>query len=139
MPIIQYDGDGDKKVEEKANSLTLLEISVKNNIPHTQACRGNARCSTCRIIVLEGFESLSPPTEAEITLARKKGFANNIRLACQAKVNSDVKIRPLILDNDDIKIAMGEKEGSTGDEQKVAILFSDIRGFTSLSENGLTL
>ena len=38
---------------------TILEASLRAGIPHAHACGGRARCSTCRIWVLEGLEYCS--------------------------------------------------------------------------------
>ncbi|GIX40665.1 MAG: hypothetical protein KatS3mg129_0398 [Leptospiraceae bacterium] len=64
---------------------TILEISLENHIPHAHACGGNAKCSTCRVMIISGMENLSEPSIIENHLAQKKGFGRNIRLACQTK------------------------------------------------------
>ncbi|HMY47384.1 MAG TPA: 2Fe-2S iron-sulfur cluster-binding protein, partial [Leptospiraceae bacterium] len=71
----------DCTVEETDSSLSLLQISLKHEIPHTHVCGGNARCSTCRILVLKGAENLEPRNEAETALALRKGFTDDIRVA----------------------------------------------------------
>ena len=40
--------------------LSLLEISRLNNIPHASVCGGRARCSTCRVRVVEGLADQPP-------------------------------------------------------------------------------
>lgn len=127
----------DKIVTEENLSLSLLEISLKNQIPHIHACGGNARCSTCRVIILENLENVKPRNEKESKLAASKGFEENIRLACQTQITGNTKLRRLVIDKEDIDIAISEKGETTGREKKVAILFSDIRGFTSFSEKAL--
>ncbi|MCR9141090.1 MAG: 2Fe-2S iron-sulfur cluster-binding protein [bacterium] len=116
---------------------TLLEISLANEIPHTHACGGHARCSTCRVLVLEHPENLTPPTEAERELARRKGLEPGIRLACQACPTGPVRVRRLVIDREDAEIAIAEGAPSSGREQHVAVLFSDLRGFTAVTENML--
>ena len=32
--------------------LSVLEASLRNNVPHASVCGGRARCSTCRIRVI---------------------------------------------------------------------------------------
>lgn len=127
----------DKIVSEENLNSSLLEISLKNEIPHVHACGGNARCSTCRVIILENLENAKPRNEAELKLAAIKGFEENIRLACQTYITGDIKLRRLVMDKEDIEIAISEKSETTGREKKIAILFSDIRGFTSFSEKAL--
>lgn len=115
---------------------TILDISLKNGIPHIHECGGRARCSTCRVIVLDGAENLGPRNSAEETLAKNKNFEDNIRLACQTRVLGPARIRRLVLDLTDADIAQSTS-GPGGHEEKLAILFSDIRDFTPFSERQL--
>ena len=135
MHKIEYDQE--ITIEEAQSQLSILEISNKNQIPHTQACNGHGRCSTCRVMILENPQNLSEPCEIESKMIQKKGFENNIRLACRAKVGGDIKIRRLVRDETDIVLALADSGESTGKEKKVAILFSDIRNFTNFSEKNL--
>ncbi len=38
---------------------SLLKASLNAGIPHFHACGGKAKCSTCRVLVLEGDQHLS--------------------------------------------------------------------------------
>lgn len=134
--MIKIDYENEKTVDVDNEDMTILEISSLNGIPHVCACGGNARCSTCRVIILENHENVFPPNEAEKNLARKKGFESNIRLACQTKLKGSVKLRRLVLDESDVRLAATDKE-TTGKVKKLAIMFTDIRDFTSFSENNL--
>ena len=117
---------------------TILEASLAAGIPHTHACGGHARCSTCRVMVLEGLQRCSPRTAAEEKLARHLGFDCSVRLACQTRVVGNVSVRRLVLDCEDETLAKEAAHdvarGSAGDERTVAILFADIAGFTAFSE-----
>ncbi|MCC5816181.1 MAG: 2Fe-2S iron-sulfur cluster binding domain-containing protein [Leptospira sp.] len=135
---ICYQGD-DKEIESSSNQ-TILELSLENDIPHVHICGGKARCSTCRVIVLEGLENCLPRTPEESKLANTKGFPPEVRLACQTKINGKAKIRRLVFDEEDSSEAIHEgKHGLniTGTEVEAAVLFSDIRSFTSFSEKNL--
>lgn len=127
----------EKSVEVSEKGQRVLDISLANGIPHTHVCGGNARCSTCRIIVLEGGQNLTPPAQEELTLAARKGFPPDIRLACRAEVQGDVTIRRLVFDQDDIQEIIATSIRTTGRELNAAVLFSDIRGFTTFSERHL--
>lgn len=127
----------DVTVQEDQQGLTLLQISEKHNIPHMHVCGGMARCSTCRVMVVEHPENLTPPTAAEKRLAEKLGFEAGIRLACQARAVGPVTVRRLTLDDEDASLDCSVQQHMTGREAKLAILFSDIRGFTSFSEKAL--
>jgi ferredoxin len=55
-------------------------------------CGGNARCTTCRVEVLEGDPG--PMGELERNrLAMEAELADNVRLSCQIHPNSDLKVR----------------------------------------------
>ena len=55
-------------------------------------CGGNARCTTCRVEILEGDPA--PKGELEQNrLAMEADLADNVRLSCQIRVNSDLKVR----------------------------------------------
>ena len=131
----------DRKEIEVANNATILETSLNAGIPHAHACGGHARCSTCRVLIMDGLDQCLPRNSAEQRLAQRLHFSSNIRLACQTKIGGDVKLRRLVLDAEDIEltsqIKAGAIGGSVGQEKKVAILFSDIRGFTTFSEHNL--
>src|SRR5882724_6188051 len=55
-------------------------------------CGGNARCTTCRVELIEGDAGTMGALEQE-RLAREIGLAPNIRLSCQVRVESDLKIK----------------------------------------------
>ncbi|TGK18610.1 guanylate cyclase [Leptospira fluminis] len=132
--LILFENDREISIDSDE---TLLQISLAEGIPHVHACGGNARCSTCRVLVLEGGEHLSRRTEKESTLAERKGFPENVRLACQTKAFGDVKLRRLVIDDSDLILASSFSGKVSGKEKAITILFSDIRGFTSFSESHL--
>jgi 2Fe-2S ferredoxin len=53
-------------------------------------CGGKGRCTTCKMIVLRGFENLSVLTESEKRYRLLKRLAENERLACQSHASGDV-------------------------------------------------
>jgi ferredoxin, 2Fe-2S len=62
---------------------TLLEHDV--DIEH--ACEKQAACTTCHVILREGYDSLEPPEEKEEDLLDKAwGLEATSRLSCQAKI-----------------------------------------------------
>jgi adenylate cyclase len=136
MPQIYYLPD-EKTVETDADEC-ILAASLTAGIPHTNVCGGNARCSTCRVMILDGLEYCSPRTEKELALAEHLNFCPSIRLACQTKITGDVNLRRLVLDDADVELTSQLKKGvptsSVGEEKEVAILFADIRGFTNFAE-----
>ncbi len=128
----------DDQLVEAMEGESILRAGLYFGIPHVFVCGGNARCSTCRIRVLEGLESCLPRTRAEQELADKLGFPEDVRLACQTKARGDLKVRRLVLDIFEIEaIERQVLVGSHGEEKNLAILFADIRGFTKFSERML--
>ena len=118
-------------------SETILEADLKADIPHAHACGGRAKCSTCRIIILKGLENCSPRTELEQVIASRLGFSAEVRLACQTKPQGDVAFRRLVLNETDLHIAsqlLKKRTGPVGESKPIAVLFSDIRGFTTLAQ-----
>ncbi|HEY9284943.1 MAG TPA: adenylate/guanylate cyclase domain-containing protein [Pyrinomonadaceae bacterium] len=130
--------DPDEKKVEAGDSDTVLAASLRAGIPHAHACGGNARCSTCRVSVESGLEHCAPREERERALAERLHFSPEVRLACQTTVRGDVSVRRLVLDEEDVELTArmtaGSAPASLGEEKEIAILFADIRGFTSLSE-----
>ena len=55
-------------------------------------CGGNARCTTCRVEVLEGEPGPMGDLERN-RLAVESELAPNVRLSCQIHVNNDLKVR----------------------------------------------
>lgn len=139
MPHITFVNERTVEVPE---GTTVLQASLQNGIPHTRVCGGNARCSTCRVAVLTGLANCSPRNEKEQAMATLRNFSPAVRLACQTTVSGDVTVRRLVLDDEDIALVRGEIAQPTeptdvGQESNLAILFCDIRNFTSFSERQL--
>jgi adenylate cyclase len=136
MPTITY-LPGNRSVESEEGE-SILQTSLRLNIPHTHLCGGHARCSTCRIIILEGLENCSQRNDLEQNLANRLNFTPQIRLACQTNISGQVKLRRLVLDAKDEELTSQMLPDSTpfyaGNEKKIAILFADIRNFTTFSE-----
>ncbi len=125
---------GERCVEVHAGD-KLLDISQHYHIPHMCVCGGIARCSTCRVDILDGLNNCAPRTEAETQVALAKNFPPNIRLACQTQVQGPVRLRRLVLDDTDAEEAM--QRNTIGKERKLAVLFCDVRAFTPFVENNL--
>lgn len=116
---------------------TILAATLRAGIAHAHACGGQAKCSTCRIWILDGLEACEARTEAELALTEPLGFGPEIRLACQTKVSGDVRFRRLVLDEADLEITsqLARKHyGSCGESKDIVVLFCDIRDFTGFSE-----
>ena len=67
---------------------TLLKALQAQGHDWMHACGGKGRCTTCRIIVLQGLEHFGPLTEAEIRYRSWGRLQDNERLACQCTLES---------------------------------------------------
>ncbi len=123
---------------ETAESETILQAMLRCGVLQPHVCGGKARCSTCRLLVLAGLENCSPRSPKEQRIAEKLRFPPNIRLACQTHISGPVKIRRLIIDDEDIEfnsLSFPENHlGVVGVEKGIVILFADIQGFTAFAE-----
>ena len=128
----------DNKTIEASPDNTILEATLKANINHMHVCGGNARCSTCRVYILEGLGNCQPRNQKERQLGEKLQLPQNIRLACQTKISGDIAIRRPVVDDVDVKIIskqFGDKSGTKlGQEKDLAILFTDIVNYTQFAE-----
>src|SRR5437773_12465164 len=87
----------DQRSIEASISESILSASLRAGIPLTNECRGNARCSTCRVLVLNGLECCSPRNEKEQALAAQLHFGERVRLACQTTITGHVTLRRLVV------------------------------------------
>lgn len=118
--------------------LSILEISRLNNIPHASVCGGRARCSTCRIRVIEGPADQPPADANELKVLKRVGAPANVRLACQFRPETDLTITTLLpAVTADTVNGLVDKY-FWGVEQDVTVMFCDLRGFTRLSQQRLS-
>jgi 2Fe-2S ferredoxin len=92
LPHPEYCPAGD--TIEAAPGTSLCEAMLENGIAIEHACEMSCACTTCHVVVKEGFESLGEMDEAEEDLLdRAWGLTPTSRLSCQAIVsNRDVTI-----------------------------------------------
>ncbi len=66
---------------------TICDAAQENNIEIEHACEKSCACTTCHVIVREGFDSLEEATELEEDYLDKAwGVEPDSRLSCQAVV-----------------------------------------------------
>ncbi|CAD0183791.1 Adenylate cyclase 1 [Ruegeria sp. THAF57] len=117
--------EGPEVVAEKG--MTLLEISQANGIPHTALCGGKGRCTTCRVIVEDGAEKLPAPSDVEARSLAAVSAPDGARLACQIRPTEPITAFRMFRPDGGRQRA----HASQGQERKLAVLFLDMRGFTS--------
>ncbi len=66
---------------------TVLDVALKNGIAIEHACEKSCACTTCHVIIREGFDSLDESDELEDDMLDKAwGLEPESRLGCQAKI-----------------------------------------------------
>ena len=91
MPIVTVEGE---KSFEVAPATKLVLAIEDAGIAVMHRCGGNARCTTCRVQVVEGDPGPMSEVERE-RLAREGSLGPDIRLSCQIRVETDLKVRVL--------------------------------------------
>lgn len=71
----------------------VIEISEKVGSGIIYGCR-ECDCGSCMMKVEEGWNNLSDPSVLEDKVLRENMAGRRYRLACQAQVVGDVKVRP---------------------------------------------
>jgi adenylate cyclase len=118
--------------------LSVLEASLRYNVPHASVCGGRARCSTCRIRVIGDSESLPAPSEREAFVLDRVGAGDpSIRLACQLRPIDDLSFFQLFLPHAMSANAHASHPHRIGQERYLVSMFVDMRGSTQLAEKQL--
>ena len=92
LPHQELCPDGD--VIEAKNGDSICDTLLKNHIDIEHACDKVCACTTCHVIVREGFDTLPPSDDLEDDMLDKAwGLSPKSRLSC-----------PSIIQNDDITI-----------------------------------
>lgn len=77
----------DGAVLEAKKGESILDVALKNDITIEHACEKSCACTTCHIIVREGFDSIKESDELEDDMLDKAwGLEPDSRLGCQALV-----------------------------------------------------
>jgi 2Fe-2S ferredoxin len=77
----------DGAVIDAQKGVSICDTLLHHGIEIDHACEKSCACTTCHVILRQGFESLSEATEAEEDLLDKAwGLEPTSRLSCQALV-----------------------------------------------------
>jgi ferredoxin len=91
MPKIEaITATGTQAIEAPAGKKLVLVLEDAG-IDILHRCGGNARCTTCRVEILEGDPGEMGELERN-RLAMEAELADNVRLSCQIRVNGDLKV-----------------------------------------------
>src|SRR5260370_11821052 len=130
---------GNGRTVRVPKGLSVLEASLRNNVPHASICGGRARGSTSRIRVISDCSSLPAPSKREAFLLNpvwaRGGPAP--RLACQLRPEADLSFFQIFMPH--VTVASLRKAGSVriGQERYLVSMFVDMRGSTTLAEQRL--
>jgi 2Fe-2S ferredoxin len=77
-------------VIEAEPGTTICDAALEHGIEIEHACEKSCACTTCHVIVREGFDSLDEASEAEEDLLDKAwGLEPESRLSCQARLGNE--------------------------------------------------
>ncbi len=100
MPTVTIEGFGATSCDPGRRLVLCIEDA---GVDILHRCGGNARCTTCRVEILDGEPGF--PTDAETErLGRIENLAPNTRLSCQIQVRDDLTVHVLrrLQDNPDM-------------------------------------
>jgi adenylate cyclase len=128
---------GNGRTVRVPKGLSVLEASLRHQVPHASVCGGRARCSTCRIRVIGDCSSLPEPSNREAFVLNRVGSGSDpaIRLACQLRPQADLSFFQIFTPQ-----TVATRHGAPshiGEERYLVSMFVDMRGSTRLAENRL--
>ena len=69
---------------------TICDVALENEIEIEHACEKSCACTTCHVLVREGFDSLNESDELEDDMLDKAwGLEPDSRLSCQAEIGDE--------------------------------------------------
>jgi adenylate cyclase len=130
---------GNGRTVRVPKGLSVLEASLRNNVPHASVCGGRARCSTCRIRVIGDCASLPEPSKREAFVLDRVGAGADpaIRLACQLRPEADLSFFQIFLPQITAATLRTSSPTRIGEERYLVSMFVDMRGSTKLAEKRL--
>jgi adenylate cyclase len=130
---------GNGRTVRVPKGLSVLEASLRNNVPHASVCGGRARCSTCRIRIIGDYASLPQPSKREAFVLDRVGAGSDpaIRLACQLRPETDLSFFQIFLPQITAASLRTSSPSRIGEERYLVSMFVDMRGSTKLAEKRL--
>jgi adenylate cyclase len=129
---------GNGRTVRVPRGLSVLEASLRNNVPHASVCGGRARCSTCRIRIIGDCSALPEPSQREAFVLGRVGTSDpSIRLACQLRPATDLSFFQLFLPHTMSADGHASNPTRIGQERYLVNMFVDMRGSTKMAEKRL--
>ena len=119
--------------------MSILEGSLRFNVPHASVCGGRSRCSTCRVRVISDRSNLPKPSGRESFVLRRVGASADpaIRLACQLRPVADIAFIPILPPFIGADFVRRRLRANLGQERYIVSMFVDMRGSTHFAEERL--
>ncbi len=92
MPKVTVPGSGVFEIDEGQRLVNALR---EHGVDIGHRCGGYARCTTCRIEVIDGEPSVISRAEHEKLI--ETNLLGEVRLACQILVENDMTVKPLMI------------------------------------------
>lgn len=106
LPHVELCPEG--SVIDAAPGTSICDALLDNGIEIEHACEKSCACTTCHVIVREGYNSLEPAEDKEDDLLDKAwGLEPQSRLSCQAVVEET----PLVVEIPKYTINMAKEGG----------------------------
>lgn len=84
LPHAQLCPEG-RIIDNAPKGSSICDVLLDNGIDIDHACEKSCACTTCHVIIRQGFDSLVEPTELEEDLLDQAwGLEADSRLSCQA-------------------------------------------------------
>ena len=129
---------GNGRTVRVPKGLSVLEASLRNNVPHASVCGGRARCSTCRIRIIGDCSALPEPSQREAFVLGRVGTADpSIRLACQLRPTAICRSSSCSCRTRCPPMRHASNPTRIGQERYLVSMFVDMRGSTKLAEKRL--
>ena len=70
----------------------LLDVALRAEINLDHVCGGSCACSTCHVLIKDGFDALENPDDEEVERLQELGryLSATSRLACQTEIDADL-------------------------------------------------
>jgi len=91
LPHVELCPEG--AVIEAQPGKSLCDTLLENGIEIEHACEKSCACTTCHVVIREGFDTLDAAEETEEDMLDKAwGLEPNSRLSCQTQVKEDALV-----------------------------------------------
>jgi ferredoxin len=91
MPRLTVEGVG--SFEVPVDKRVVLALEDEAGLDQLHACGGQARCTTCRVTVVEGLASPMTAAEQQVLKAKDLAGTPGLRLSCQMTMIADLSVR----------------------------------------------